>query len=156
MLLDLSQSATLSASAAAGERLIDRLGTVTEMRKRQVQHARFAVLKQPDIPSLLVETAYISNPTQEARLHDANYQAQLARALAAGIMDYFQTHAAADTYIARNPTQRVPIALQHVISRGDTLSGIAQRYNVSLPALRRSNSLQSDVIRVGQVLTIPH
>lgn len=155
VLLDLSQSATLSASMAAGDRLIDRLGTVTEMRKRQVQYANFAVLRQPDVPSLLVETAYISNPTQEAALRDASYQARLARALAAGIMDYFQTHAAAETFLAQNPTQRVPIQVQHVISRGDTLSGIAQRYNVSLPALRRSNSLRSDIIRVGQVLTIP-
>ncbi|HEX6995156.1 MAG TPA: N-acetylmuramoyl-L-alanine amidase [Gammaproteobacteria bacterium] len=155
VLLDLSQSAAISASTAAGERLIDRLGTVTAMRKRQVQRAQFLVLKQPDVPSVLVETAYISNPTQEAALGDANYQAQLARALYAGILDYFQTHAPPDTYLAQNPGERVIVPIQHVISRGETLSTIAERYNVSLPALKRSNSLKSDVIRVGQVLTIP-
>lgn len=155
VLLDLSQSAAISASTAAGERLIDRLGTVTAMRKRQVQRAQFLVLKQPDVPSVLVETAYISNPKQEAALDDANYQAQLARALYAGILDYFQTHAPPDTYLAQNPGERVIVPIQHVISRGETLSTIAQRYNVSLPALKRSNSLKSDVIRVGQVLTIP-
>jgi len=155
VLLDLSQNAAISASTAAGERLIDRLGTVTAMRKRQVQRAQFLVLKQPDVPSVLVETAYISNPKQEAALDDANYQAQLARALYAGILDYFQTHAPPDTFLAQNPAERVIVPVQRVISRGDTLSKIAERYNVSLPALKRSNSLKSDVIRVGQVLTIP-
>lgn len=155
VLLDLSQNWAISASTAAGERLIDRLGTVTAMRRRQVQRGQFLVLKQPDVPSVLVETAYISNPTQEQALGDATYQAQLARALHAGILDYFQTHAPPDSYLAQNPDERVLAPVQHVISRGDTLSKIAERYNVSLPALRRSNSLKSDVIRVGQVLTIP-
>ncbi len=155
VLLDLSQNWAISASTAAGERLIDRLGTVTAMRRHQVQRGQFLVLKQPDVPSVLVETAYISNPTQEQALGDATYQAQLARALHAGILDYFQTHAPPDSYLAQNPDARVLAPVQHVISRGDTLSKIAERYNVSLPALRRSNSLKSDVIRVGQVLTIP-
>jgi N-acetylmuramoyl-L-alanine amidase len=154
VLLDLSQEYALSASTTAGDRLIDRLGTVTAMRKRQVQRAQFLVLKQP-VPSVLVETAYISNPAEEAALHDSNYQAQLARALYAGILDYFQTHAPADTYLAQNPGQRVTVPIQHVIARGETLSKIAERYNVSLPSLKRSNRLQSDVILVGQVLTIP-
>lgn len=155
VLLDLSQNEQLWASTAAGERLIDRLGTVTAMRKRQVQRAQFLVLKQPDVPAVLVETAYISNPAQERALGDANYQAQLARALYAGILDYFQTHAPPDTYLAQNPSQRVAVPIQHAVSRGDTLSKIAERYNVSLVALKQSNSLKSDVIRVGQVLTIP-
>lgn len=155
VLLDLSQNAQLSASTAAGERLIHRLGTVTAMRKHQVQRAKFLVLKQPDVPAVLVETAYISNPAQEQALGDANYQAQLARALYAGILDYFQTHAPPDTYLAQNPGERLSLPVQHVIARGETLSKIAERYNVSLSALKRSNSLKSDVIRVGQVLTIP-
>lgn len=155
VLLDLSQNAALSASTSAGERLIDRLGTVTAMRKRQVQRAQFLVLKSPDVPSILVETAYISNPKEEAALRDSNHQAQLARALAAGILDYFETNAPPGSYLAMNRVQRVVSPVQHVIGRGDTLSGIAERYSISLPALKRSNSLKNDVIRVGQVLTIP-
>ena len=155
VLLDLSQNAAISASTTAGERLIDRLGTVTTMRKRQVQRAQFLVLKSPDVPSVLIETAYISNPSQEAALDDSNYQAQLARALYAGILDFFQTNAPPDSYLALNPGRRIIVPVQHVIGRGDTLSGIAERYNVSLPSLKQSNSLKSDVIRVGQVLTIP-
>jgi N-acetylmuramoyl-L-alanine amidase len=155
VLLDLSQNAALSASTTVGEHLIERLGSVTPMRKSQVQRARFVVLRQPDIPSILVETAYISNPKQEAMLHDSTYQAQLARALYAGILDYFQANPPPGSYLALNQTKRVRVPIRYVIGRGDTLSDIAQRYNVSLPALKRSNSLENDVIRVGQVLTIP-
>jgi N-acetylmuramoyl-L-alanine amidase len=155
VLLDLSQNAALSASTAAGEHLIERLGSVTPMRRTQVQRARFVVLRQPDIPSILVETAYISNPKQEALLDDSTYQAQLARALYAGILDYFQANPPPGSYLALNKTERVRVPVRYVIGRGDTLSDIADRYNVSLPALRRSNRLHGDVIRVGQVLTIP-
>jgi N-acetylmuramoyl-L-alanine amidase len=155
VLLDLSQNAALSASTAAGERVIGRLGTVTQMRKHQVQRAQFLVLKSPDIPSVLVETAYISNPKEEAALHDANHQSLLARALHAGILDYFQTNAPPGSLLAMSPGERIVVPVKHVIGRGDTLSGIAERYSISLPALKRSNSLKSDVLRVGQVLTIP-
>jgi N-acetylmuramoyl-L-alanine amidase len=155
VLLDLSQNAAMSASTAAGEHLIERLGSVTPMRRTQVQRARFVVLRQPDIPSILVETAYISNPKQEAMLDDSTYQAQLARALYAGILDYFQANPPAGSYLALNKTERVRVPIRYVIGRGDTLSDIAERYNVSLPALKRSNRIEGDVIRVGQVLTIP-
>lgn len=155
VLLDLSQNAALSASTSVGEHLIRRLGSVTPMRKTQVQRARFLVLKQPDIPSILVETAYISNPKQEAELGDASYQSQMARALYAGIVDYFQANPPPGSYMALNDTKPVRVPVRYVIGRGDTLSDIAQRYKVSLPALKRSNRLKGDVIRVGQVLTIP-
>jgi N-acetylmuramoyl-L-alanine amidase len=155
VLLDLSQNAALSASTSVGQHLIRRLGSVTPMRKTQVQRARFLVLKQPDIPSILVETAYISNPKQEAELGDAAYQSQLARALYAGIVDYFQANPPPGSYLALNDTKPVRVPVRYVIGRGDTLSDIAQRYKVSLPALKRSNRLKGDVIRVGQVLTIP-
>ncbi|HEU4617562.1 MAG TPA: N-acetylmuramoyl-L-alanine amidase [Gammaproteobacteria bacterium] len=155
VLLDLSQTAAMSASTAVGEHLIERLGSVTPMRRTQVQRARFVVLRQPDIPSILVETAYISNPKQEAQLHDSAYQAQLARALYAGILDYFQANPPPGSYLALNETKRVRVPIRYVIGRGDTLSDIAERYNVSLPDLKRSNRIKGDVIRVGQVLTIP-
>ena len=77
VLLDLSQSAALNASMAAGQRLIRRMSAVTAMRKRDVQQAPFLVLKSPDIPSVLVETAYISNPREEASLRSAKYQSAL-------------------------------------------------------------------------------
>src|SRR5208283_1977093 len=78
VLLDLSQSASLSASQAAAEHVLHQLNRVGEIRRPQVQQARFVVLKSPDIPSMLVETAYISNPQEELRLRGAVHQCKLA------------------------------------------------------------------------------
>ena len=89
VLLDLSQSASLSASQVAAERVLRELNRVGEVRKPQVQQARFMVLKSPDIPSMLVETAYISNPQEEVRLRSAPHQAKLAAAIHQGVHDYF-------------------------------------------------------------------
>ena len=155
VLLDLSQGAALNASMAAGQRLIRRMSAVTAMRRREVQQAPFLVLKSPDIPSLLVETAYISNPREEASLRSAKYQSALAAALRQGIVDYFAANPPGGSYFALNPVAESPEVVRHVIARGETLSGIAERYRVSSASIRRVNSLRTDVLRVGQVLTIP-
>jgi N-acetylmuramoyl-L-alanine amidase len=182
VLLDLSQNAALSASTAAAQRLIRQMSSVTQMRKLQVQQAPFLVLKSPDIPSVLVETAYISNPREEAALRNPQHQATLARALCAGIVEYFSANPPPGSYLAlRQPAApAIPTAVsaeptarasapasrpaasasaatsrRHVIARGETLSEIAARYRVSTASLRRTNSLKSDVIRIGQVLKIP-
>src|ERR1700692_2713140 len=89
VLLDLSQSASLSASQVAAEQVLRQLNQVGEVRKPQVQQARFMVLKSPDIPSMLVETAYISNPQEERRLRGAAHQAKLAGAIHQGLRAYF-------------------------------------------------------------------
>ncbi len=155
VLLDLSQSAALSASTAAGQRLIKRMGAVVDMRRTQVQQAPFLVLKSPDVPSVLVETAYISNPREESALRSRDFQQKLARALHDGIVDYFLANPPPGTYFATHAPQRPPDPIRHIITRGETLSELAERYRVSTATLRRSNSLKSDVVRVGQVLVIP-
>lgn len=155
VLLDLSQNAAISASMTAGTDIIHELERVTRMRKRAVQRAPFIVLTSPDIPSILVETAYITNPHGERFLNNDDDQARLAEALADGIVDYFRLNAPPDTYLASNPPPKHEPPLHHVIKRGETLSGIAQRYRISLTTLRRFNDLHGDVIRSGQVLTIP-
>jgi N-acetylmuramoyl-L-alanine amidase len=157
VLLDLSQSAALNASTAAGQRLIRRMSAVTAMRRREVQQAPFLVLKSPDIPSVLVETAYISNPREEASLRSAKYQSALAAAMKQGIVDYFATNPPEGSYFASNAPATTASAapVRHVIARGETLSEIAERYRVSSASIRRTNSLRTDVLRVGQVLTIP-
>ena len=154
VLLDLSQSAALNASMAAGQRLIRRMSAVTAMRKRDVQQAPFLVLKSPDIPSVLVETAYISNPREEASLRSAKYQSALAAALRQGIVDYFASNPPEGSYFASRPPEP-PEIVRHVIARGETLSEIAERYRVSSASIRKTNSLRTDVLRIGQVLTIP-
>jgi len=155
VLLDLSQNAALSASLGVGSSVIAELDSVVRVRRNTVQQAGLLVLKSPDMPSILVETAYISNPTEEKKLRDPNHQARLATAILAGVRNYFYTNPPPDTQIAmdvrRSPTRQV----NHVISRGDTLSQIADRYNVSTAAIRTANRLNNDTIRVGQTLSIP-
>ncbi|MCU0773661.1 MAG: N-acetylmuramoyl-L-alanine amidase [Ideonella sp.] len=92
-MLDMSTTAQIKDSLKVGHEVLARLGTVGRLHKRQVEQAGFAVLKAPDIPSILVETAFISNPEEERRLRDPAYRARLVEALATGIRRYF----------ARNP-----------------------------------------------------
>jgi N-acetylmuramoyl-L-alanine amidase len=103
VLLDLSQSANISASMTAAQRVLAELDGVGQVRKSQVQQAGFVVLKSPDIPSMLVETAYISNPSEELRLRNPHQQAGLADAIFAGVRDYFE----------RNPPAGTRFALEH-------------------------------------------
>ncbi len=155
VLLDLSQSAALSASLDVGAKVIGELARLGKVHRRTVQQAGFLVLKSPDMPSILVETAFISNPAEEKKLRDARHQGQLADAILAGVRNYFYTNPPPDTRIAME-MRRVPAKqVRHVIARGDTLSEIAARYNVSPAAIRAANKLSSDRIRVGQTLSIP-
>lgn len=105
VLIDLSQTATINDSLKLGRAVLAELGTVNSLHKSRVEQAGFAVLKAPDMPSILVETAFISNPQEEERLTDEAYQDKLARALANGVKRYF----------ARNP----PLARNH-FARSDT------------------------------------
>ena len=88
-LLDLSQTATISDSLKLGRAVLDEIGGINRLHKPQVEQAGFAVLKAPDIPSILVETAFISNPEEERRLNDDAYQNKMAEAIIAGIRKYF-------------------------------------------------------------------
>ncbi len=146
VLLDLSQSATIEDSLDIAGRVLKGLNGVAKLHKHSVQQAGFAVLKSPDIPSILVETAFISNPTEERNLTSSRYQQQLAEAMMSGIRGYFVSNPPPGTRIA---------AREHVIRRGETLSQIASRYHVSLNTLRLANRLKSDSLRIGQVLHIP-
>ncbi len=145
VLLDLSQTASLEASLEVGNSVLSGLKRVGKVHKKQVEAAAFVVLKSPDIPSVLVETAFISNPTEEKNLQNANHQYKLAAAMMNGIRTYFQ----------RNPITQQAKPQQHIVSSGDTLSGIAQRYQVRMAELKSSNNLHSSNLRVGEVLRIP-
>ena len=91
-LLDLAQTATIDHSLRLGDLVLRRLGAVNNLHRPRVQQASFAVLKAPDVPSILVETAFISNPQEEKRLNDESYQNKLARAVLDGIRDYIVKH----------------------------------------------------------------
>ena len=154
VLVDLSQNASLEASIEVGEEIINEMSRVTKVRKTSVQKAGFRVLKSPDIPSVLVETAFISNPQDESNLRSVQYQQRLAQAMHNGIRDYFYTNPPAGTRIAALSREQGTMR-QHVIRQGDTLSEIAQRYNVSVSTLQAANRISGSRIRVGQVLKIP-
>ena len=145
----------MSNSIIAGNSMIHQLARITSIRKDMVQEGNYAVLTSPDIPSLLVETAFVSNSREEASLRDPAFRSRIARALFSGLLDYYRTNSPPDSYLARNPPPEQLDPIRHVISGGETLSGIAQHYRISLRELRRTNEIRGDVIRIGQVLTIP-
>nr|MBL8455810.1 N-acetylmuramoyl-L-alanine amidase [Zoogloeaceae bacterium] len=91
-LLDLSQTATINDSLKLGSAVLKALGGVNRLHKPQVEQAGFAVLRAPDIPSILVETAFISNPDEERRLNDNAYQDKMAEAVMRGIRQYVKTN----------------------------------------------------------------
>lgn len=150
VLLDLSQSATMQASRAVADSVFSALHGVGKTHRNQVEYANFMVLKSPDVPSILVETGFISNPSEEQRLQDPAWQRKLAQVIGDGVQDYFFLSPPPGTWIAAN---RQPI--RHRVVNGDTLGDIANRYRVSLYSLRQANGLDGDTIRVGSQLVIP-
>ncbi len=150
VLLDLSQGASTGVSRSVGAKVMTALSAVGPTHKDHVESASFAVLTAPDIPSILVETGYISNPDEEKRLRSKRSQKQIAAAISAGIEDYFFAFPPPDTWLANNRAEG-----SHVVARGDTLSGIAQRHRVSLRRLRTANDIRGDMVKVGEVLRIP-
>jgi N-acetylmuramoyl-L-alanine amidase len=155
VLLDLSQNAALSASLDVGSKVIRELGKVGTIHRGKVQQAGLLVLKSPDVPSILVETNFISNPHEEKKLGDRAHQKKLASAIMAGIRGYFYQNPPSDTQLAMDLKRMPAKQVSHVISRGDTLSEIAERYNVSMSAIRSVNKLSSNRLRIGQTLRIP-
>jgi len=106
VLLDLSQGATMSASMEAASRVLKQLDGLGNTHHSSVQQAGFVVLKSPDIPSMLVETAFISNPVEEARLSDPRHQARLADAVLTGVRDYFYTNSPPGSRVAQLKAMR--------------------------------------------------
>lgn len=178
LLIDMAQNATFEHSREAAKAVLEHLGQVGTVHRDQVQQAGFVVLKSPDIPSMLVETAFISNQGEERRLRSTGHQQQLAQAMLAGIRSYFSKYppqglmsAAAEPEGAERPaamSAQTPVVnaansaedgkkvREYVIGEGDTLSDIAKRYRVSIGSLRARNGLEEkDYIRVGQVIAIP-
>jgi N-acetylmuramoyl-L-alanine amidase len=155
VLLDLSMTATLNSSLDVGKHVLEQMGNIARLHKKHVEQAGFVVLKSPDIPSILVETGFISNPGEARQLADRAYQQRMAEAIFAGIRAYFYRSAPPGTWVAKNRGLEGDTPSVYVIARGDTLSGIAARYNVSVEALKRHNGMTSTDIRVGQRLKIP-
>jgi N-acetylmuramoyl-L-alanine amidase len=150
VLLDLSQSATREASNKVAGDILGAMKRTGTIHKPHVGRANFMVLKSPDVPSVLIETAFISNPGEEKRLTEKEFQQRMARTIARGVKDYFYSSPPPGTWIAANRDGQ-----KYIVARGDTLGGIASRYSVSLNRLRSANNIRGDVIHVGRELVIP-
>lgn len=148
VLLDLSQTASIEASTDVASRVLAGLKSVGKIHKSRVEQAGFRVLKAPDLPSILIETAFISNPDEERKLRNSTHQLRMANAMMSGIRSYFTENPPPGTILAQNRRK-------HIISHGDTLSGIARTYQVRLEALRDYNGLNGNELQIGQVLRIP-
>ena len=148
-LIDMSMDNSRSAGYQVASNILSRLAKVTKLHKRSPEYASLAVLKSPDIPSLLVETGFISNPTEEKLLRNSSHQQKIANAVYGGVLAYFKSHPPEDTLFARTAVT------QHTVTSGESLSVIAARYDVSVAAIKKANNLKSNVLRIGQKLTIP-
>jgi N-acetylmuramoyl-L-alanine amidase len=155
VLLDLSMTASLSASLDMGEDILRQISRVNKLHKKHVEQAAFLVLKSPDIPSLLIETGYISNPAEAKKLKSKSHQQKMANAIFTGVKSHMTDNPPNGSYLAWKNQDGDDKLATHVIERGDTLSEIASRYHVSFNSLKKVNGLSSNKIRIGQTLKIP-
>ena len=157
VLLDLSMTATLSSSLNVGQKVLGNMGRVTSLHKQRVEQAGFMVLKSPDIPSILVETGFISNNSEAAKLATRSHQQALARSIHTGVRQFFQQNPPPGTYIAwlRDTGKIAAGPREHTVRPGETLAMLAVRYQVSVASLRSTNSLKTDELKVGQRLDVP-
>ncbi len=155
VLVDLSMTSTLNESLKVGQQVLNSMGRMATLHKPHVEQAGFMVLKSPDVPSILVETGFISNPEEARKLGTPAYRKQMAQAVFNGVRQYFIQSPPPGTRIASMRAGGKQLVREHVIVRGDTLTGIAQRYNVSVNQLVAYNGIKSNTIKVGQTLKIP-
>lgn len=156
VLLDMSMTASRADSRQVAGNIHKNISKFARMHKPSVEQAGFVVLKSPDIPSLLVETGFISNPGEARKLKTRQYQRKMAQAIHRGITSHFARKPPMMTYVAETQKSRKSdTARVYKVVRGDTLSVIASRNGVPLKKLRAVNKLKNDRIRIGQVLNIP-
>lgn len=157
MVVDMSSANTRSEGYALGAEILNSIGKFTRLHKKTPVYASLAVLKAPDIPSLLIETGFLSNAYEEIQLNQPNYQKQMAYRIFLGIQSYYEknplsdlkSRIESDTRIASTATEN------YKIQKGDYLSKIASRYGISTAELKRMNSLTSDTVKVGQIIKVP-
>lgn len=154
VLADLSMTASMDMSLKVGAEVLQDLGHIARLHSKKVGQAAFAVLKSPDVPSILVETGFISNPDEAKKLSTKAYQEKMANAIYQGIHRYFSNNPPADTMLAWKKDRR-QLEIRHVVSRGESLSVIAANYGISESALRKRNGISKSAINIGQILTIP-
>lgn len=150
-LLDLQFSHSQKEGYKVATKILREMGREgIHLHKKEPVNASLAVLKSPDIPSVLVETGFISNPTEERLLFQRSHQDKLARSLTKAIVQYFEANPPEGTLFANRGK-----TIKHKVSRGESLSVIAKKYGTSTKAIMQTNKLKSSSLAIGQVLTIP-
>jgi N-acetylmuramoyl-L-alanine amidase len=167
VLVDLSMTATLNSSLQVGHQVLSSMGGVAHLHKRRVEQAGFMVLKAPDVPSILIETGFISNPDEAKKLGTPAYRKQIANSIFKGIKQYFAQHPPADVHesVTSSSATSAPIFINqpttkameriHLVVKGDTLSSISLRYNVKAQRIMQYNNMKNSVVKLGQKLKIP-
>jgi N-acetylmuramoyl-L-alanine amidase len=177
VLLDLQQGYAIQASESIAGNVLKALARLGPTHRGYVEHANFVVLRSPDVPSILVETAFISNPVEERKLRDPAHQRQLAAAVMGGVRNYFEATPPPGTWFAAQAMRRSGAVLAdtrpakapaatgaradadvrdlHRVERGESLGSIARQYGVSVSALKSANRMSSDSVQAGAVLAIP-
>jgi len=153
IIFDLMQTYSVNAGLQLGALVLKEIGVANRLHTRHVQQANFAVLRAPHIPSVLIETDYLSNPSRARRLRDKNFQETFARHVALAVTTFFREYAT-----PQQPGQPSPVRrpVYHTVRRGDTLSGLAQRYGTSVAELRRLNAMsKKSVLQAGRKLKLP-
>jgi len=167
--LDLSMNHSMVTGFEVAKEVLRELDKVAHLHKKEPQAASLAVLKAPDIPSILIETGFISNYNEERLLKDSGHQRKLASAIFGAVKSYFEQQPPADSMFAALkqqgravPTQSASVGQTaatadriHRVKAGESLSKLARQYGVSMAQLRQYNKLRDDNIQIGQVLRIP-
>jgi N-acetylmuramoyl-L-alanine amidase len=159
VLLDLSQGATMGASNAVAEQVLTSLRKLGPTHRGYVERANFVVLRSPDVPSILVETAFITNPSEEAKLKNPDHREKLASAILDGVNGYFHMSPPPGSYFAANnaaPSRhQASLTSRYIVNRGDTIRSIAEHHGLTIAQLREANDLAEDRVRPGEILQIP-
>jgi N-acetylmuramoyl-L-alanine amidase len=153
-IVDLRQSKAIEHSILLGQDILAGLGRIGPVHFRQVRQAGFTVLKSTKYPSVLVETAFISNPSEEKKLRTQKYQHRLAQ----GIFDGLKRFVARNILDLSHPPVKMASSTkrrEHLVLPGETLGSIAQKYDVHIEALRFANNLRGQELTVGSRLSIP-
>jgi N-acetylmuramoyl-L-alanine amidase len=176
VLLDMQQGWAVQASETVAQNVLNALSALGPTHRGYVERANFVVLRSPDVPSILVETAFISNPTEERKLRDAGHQQQLATAIMSGVKGYFLSNPPQGTWFAMEAARRKGVVVDaktdavasadepadndvrdmHRVADGETLRSIAKQYGVSLDTLKTANGINSNSVRTGTMLVIPN
>ena len=148
-LADMSKEHSLGVSFGVANNVIKELKKITGMHKKTPQNGNFGVLKSSDIPSILVETGFISNHREEKNLTWSKHQQRLANAIHTGIKNHFLAHPLTGSYFASVGYKK------YKVRSGESLSVLAKRYNISMSKLKSINNLKSNALQIGQTLKIP-